>query len=191
MITQLKTYRLTCERCGMSIVLAGTSQPDLPSGWTRQDEHGCGLTGYTRTLDLCPACDPKLGVNQKALGSFVHVHATWKVGDRVRRRGYVEGTVVSVRTGDTADVRWDDGSCTAYNSDLVRCSSRDETIDACARLIEDEVDRCAEAAEGVDFCPDVRAEWRLLAVNYKILAAKIRVQRMDEEAERMRALGSP
>ena len=67
MIIELRTYRISCDRCGTSIVLQDTSRPVLPAAWVTEEMHDCGLTGYTSALDLCPACDPKLGKNRKSL----------------------------------------------------------------------------------------------------------------------------
>lgn len=67
MIKEVKTYKVTCDRCGEveTFVREEYSFNTLPKGWGHDDVHDCGLTGYTRTDDLCPKCLKKLNKKNK------------------------------------------------------------------------------------------------------------------------------
>lgn len=54
---KLKTYKVKCDRCeATEVVMAQHEFDALPKGWGTEDVHDCGMTGYTRTDDLCPNC---------------------------------------------------------------------------------------------------------------------------------------
>ena len=66
MIIEVKTYRVKCDRCNKSTTITrGEYDHKLPKGWGHADVHDCGLTGYTRTDDLCPTCLKKLNKSNK------------------------------------------------------------------------------------------------------------------------------
>lgn len=57
MITELKTFKVCCDMCKKTEIVCSTwSWADLPKGWGTSKVHDCGLTGYTKTDDLCPEC---------------------------------------------------------------------------------------------------------------------------------------
>lgn len=56
MISQIKTWRINCDRCQVEIIVHGIFSPSLPSGWGTRQVGGFGLTGYTKTEELCPRC---------------------------------------------------------------------------------------------------------------------------------------
>jgi hypothetical protein len=63
---EVKVYQYTCDRCGKSAKVTRREYDfNPPKGWGRDDVHDCGLTGYTRTEDLCPACVKKLNKDNK------------------------------------------------------------------------------------------------------------------------------
>lgn len=54
---EIRTFEVVCDRCKKTeIVHSKWSWCDLPEGWNIEDVHGCGMTNYTRTDDLCPEC---------------------------------------------------------------------------------------------------------------------------------------
>jgi hypothetical protein len=55
---QVITIEWECDDCGKTIMLSQT-HPALTKGWARRKVYNCGLTGYTRTDELCAACAKK------------------------------------------------------------------------------------------------------------------------------------
>lgn len=54
---EVRVFEYTCDRCGTSTKVTRKEYDfSLPKGWGHADVHDCGLTGYTRTDDLCPKC---------------------------------------------------------------------------------------------------------------------------------------
>lgn len=56
MIVQLKTFKVSCDRCKESVIVQDSCYPDLPTGWSRKEVHDCGMTGYTDEREYCQAC---------------------------------------------------------------------------------------------------------------------------------------
>lgn len=66
MIKEVKTFKVICDRCGGDQTFVREEYgPSLPTGWGHEDVHDCGMTGYTRTDDLCPNCLKKLNNHNK------------------------------------------------------------------------------------------------------------------------------
>ena len=53
MRTPILWEELECARCPKKVKVR---QGDTPSGWGTVETHDCGLTGYTRTDEVCPQC---------------------------------------------------------------------------------------------------------------------------------------
>ncbi len=55
----VKRWEIRCDgwpACDVSVFVDSARTPDLPEGWATRKVHDCGITGYTRTDELCPAC---------------------------------------------------------------------------------------------------------------------------------------
>lgn len=69
MIRILNTYEITCDVCTTERKVFTASEPTLPSGWIQDQEHDCGMTGYSRTRHICPDCHHKAsGHSSKGFG---------------------------------------------------------------------------------------------------------------------------
>ncbi len=53
--TELRTFRIRCDRCSTAIIVHDTGLR-LPDGWTRVQTHGWGATNYSRDEEYCPKC---------------------------------------------------------------------------------------------------------------------------------------
>lgn len=64
---RIRTFKITCDRCRetTAIVQSRWRDGELPEGWDTEDVHDCGMTGYTRSDDLCPKCLEKIGGQKK------------------------------------------------------------------------------------------------------------------------------
>lgn len=51
-------YEYTCDRCGKieRVERVEHKKHELPEGWTRGQDHDCGMTGYSRDTELCGKC---------------------------------------------------------------------------------------------------------------------------------------
>jgi hypothetical protein len=63
MIHSIKTFQFVCDLCKATAQLEThehhNDQPRYgvrPPEWVKKESDGWGMTDYTRTLDLCPAC---------------------------------------------------------------------------------------------------------------------------------------
>lgn len=60
MIQQIRKFVLTCDSCKATAVIEShCNSPfyeEYPKDWTQPVIHDCGMTGYSRRLDLCPTC---------------------------------------------------------------------------------------------------------------------------------------
>lgn len=56
MILELKTLRVTCDRCGKTKVYSSTTVYLPPDGWKTIQIGPCGMTDYYRVGHLCPSC---------------------------------------------------------------------------------------------------------------------------------------
>lgn len=55
MLQEIKTYRFTCDRCGVDEDKLSSLVPSLPEGWGRHTHYPD--KGYTvQQLHLCPKC---------------------------------------------------------------------------------------------------------------------------------------
>lgn len=52
---EVKTWQFTCDRCGVKVLVSAPFF-EKPKGWTTEEVHGCGSTGYTKTIDICVTC---------------------------------------------------------------------------------------------------------------------------------------
>lgn len=63
MVTELKTFRVTCDFCKESAIIQGVGIQGfpigLPAGWESRLSGGWGKTDYTKTEHLCPKCKEK------------------------------------------------------------------------------------------------------------------------------------
>jgi hypothetical protein len=57
MRTELRTWRLTCDKCKKSVIVQAYLF-ERPKGWGDRSVGPCGLTNYYRDEDLCPKCAP-------------------------------------------------------------------------------------------------------------------------------------
>lgn len=55
MIREVKTFEFTCDDCGL-IEIVHSHWETLPDGWARVPDYDCGLTGYTRSDEVCGPC---------------------------------------------------------------------------------------------------------------------------------------
>ena len=63
MLIDKKMLAYKCDCCGTT---EDVDDYDLPEGWKKHQQHNCGLTNYSRTIDLCEECYPKvLAVEKK------------------------------------------------------------------------------------------------------------------------------
>lgn len=55
---RIRTWQISCDHCHHSVVAshAGMGRPSVPDGWGKREEHDCGMTGFTKVLELCPEC---------------------------------------------------------------------------------------------------------------------------------------
>lgn len=58
MITEVKTFRIKCDRCAAYVDVKHfhSGDPELPDGWKRVRSHGWGSTNYSRDEELCSVC---------------------------------------------------------------------------------------------------------------------------------------
>ncbi len=61
MITELKTFEITCDCCGTSVETRASreSRVKYPEGWEIISVGPCGLTDYYRNELRCPKCVKK------------------------------------------------------------------------------------------------------------------------------------
>lgn len=62
MFLEVRKYFFKCDVCRVPSSTLETDEwgtPDLPKGWTEREVTDCGLTGYDKTIDVCPACSKK------------------------------------------------------------------------------------------------------------------------------------
>ncbi len=55
---EVKTWRFRCDECGATKLISAPFF-ERPKGWSQGQLHDCGLTGYTKDIDLCPKCTKK------------------------------------------------------------------------------------------------------------------------------------
>ncbi len=48
--------RYICDVCRTVADVETTDSYERPAGWGTRKQHDCGLTGYTRTMDVCKVC---------------------------------------------------------------------------------------------------------------------------------------
>jgi hypothetical protein len=59
MIQEVKTFKVTCDRCRAEVIVHGV-RCELPKDWGTETSSGWGMTDYTRTEELCPLCLRKI-----------------------------------------------------------------------------------------------------------------------------------
>jgi hypothetical protein len=56
-MVELKVWEFTCDRCNRHEgPVFARHAPTIPTGWSRENVHNCGMTGYTRSDLLCWRC---------------------------------------------------------------------------------------------------------------------------------------
>lgn len=65
---RLKTWEIRCDHCAEAVTVTSFSEPPSPKGWGAREQHNCGSTGYTKTLELCGRCLRRFDRNEKKWG---------------------------------------------------------------------------------------------------------------------------
>ncbi len=56
---ELHTIQWLCEFCGATKIVKSTDKHERPPGWGTKTVGGFGLTGYSKDMDCCKACNQK------------------------------------------------------------------------------------------------------------------------------------